>query len=206
MAIVPDQMIANERCPCLRRASRPCGRLRHVLRDRALVDAVPNQRQFTRDSAAAPGRVLPGHANDERDDLFGQRRSSDRFGLARPNSSEAPAMPRNHRRGVHNRQGVRPARPSPAEHDPERAIERPKSRPRPVTAKNRKLLAQREVLDNETRARTQCREQGADDGLEQGDHAPNFALFRIAVTGESRWRIRYPGRRPLFTICRENSW
>jgi hypothetical protein len=32
-------------------------------------------------------------------------------------------------------------------------------------------------------SRGPSREQGGDDGLEQGDHTPNLALFRIAVIG-----------------------
>ena len=79
-------------------------------------------------------------------------------------------MPSDHRRGLDDRQRVRPPRPDAGDDDPERTVDGPKPRSRSGATENRKLLAEKEVLGDEARPRPERSEQRAKCGLKDREH------------------------------------
>jgi hypothetical protein len=65
-----------------------------------------------------------------------------------------------------------------SDHDPKRAVDRPEPRPRSCATKNRKLLAEHEILRNEARTRPQRGAQRADNGLHDREHRGEFRAGR----------------------------
>ncbi len=72
-------------------------------------------------------------------------------------------MPSDDGRGFYECNDLRPTGPYARQEHPERAIDGVQARPRRRASKDRELLARREVLDDETCARTERRDERADD-------------------------------------------
>jgi hypothetical protein len=175
------EMVANEGFPGLRRrTSRPLRRLRHVLGDRVLVDAMTKLREFVGDPPTAPEGVLARHPLDEAHDLWLEWGPTNPPRLPRPEPCEAAPMPRDHGRRANDRQGIYPPRPHAGDDDPERTVDGPKPRPRPRSCptQNRKLLAEQEVLGDQARPRPQGCEQCANDGLQDREHPGELGAGR----------------------------
>ncbi len=79
-------------------------------------------------------------------------------------------MPSDHSRRLDDRETLRPPRPHAGDHDPKRTVDWPEPRPRSCATKNRKLLAEQEVLRNQARTGPQCRAQPAENGLKDREH------------------------------------
>jgi hypothetical protein len=88
-------------------------------------------------------------------------------------------MPSNHGRRLDDRETLRPPRPPTGDHDPKRAVDWPEPRPRSYATKNRKLLAEHEVLRNEARTGPQCRAQRAENGLQDREHRGEVRAGRV---------------------------
>jgi len=79
-------------------------------------------------------------------------------------------VPANDGRGPHDGERVAPAGPKLCEADPEGAVEGAESPPGPPPGKDRELLAQGEVLQNEVGAGTEQGADGGREGAQQGEH------------------------------------
>jgi hypothetical protein len=66
-------------------------------------------------------------------------------------------------------------------------------------------LAERKILDDQIRSRTERGEERPDDRLGKGRHYVTVALFVCAVTAESEPAFEVPGRRLMPAIRPENA-
>jgi hypothetical protein len=98
-------------------------------------------------------------------------------------------MPRDHGRGLHDRERVGPSRPDAGDDDPEGAVYGAKLWTGPAALEHGELLAEHEDLYDETRAGAEAGDERVEQGREDGEHHPNLTQVAPLVTGESPPRI-----------------
>jgi len=121
--------------------------------------------QFAMDAGRPPGRILRLHAPDQLPDLWTHLRSapSTKPGPPPPKQTEARTMPGNHGLRLDKDQGLGPAGPQSAEHNPEQPIKAIQLRARLLALKHGKLLAKGSGFQSEIVTRQK-------EGAEVGDH------------------------------------
>jgi hypothetical protein len=94
----------------------------HVLGDRRLRDLDAWFLKLPVNPRRAPQGVGLGHPSDERSDLRGDNRTAGPVPAALPGPEELEAgpLPPDHRRGLHDGDGIRPAAPQMGQQDPDR--------------------------------------------------------------------------------------
>jgi hypothetical protein len=100
---------------------RPRSEPREVAGDGGFADLEVQSEEFAVDARGAPCVVFFVQALDSLADLDRSRRRGASFGLATPECSEPASMPLEDGFRRHDRQGIAPARPPPAEGDPAEA-------------------------------------------------------------------------------------
>jgi hypothetical protein len=156
----------------------------HVLGDGQLGDLVAEQSEFCADAPAAPGGVLASHAPDEIAKFGVEPRAADRVRprLPPPVELEASAVPREHRRRLHDDETGSPARPDPAQPDPEDPVPLHEAGSATGALEDPELMAEREVLEGDGR---RPEEQGAENRPDT-DHEHHGVTSASGIASEPK--------------------
>ena len=164
-------VVADEREPGLPRFGTSM-KSAQVARHRALGDVEAEHLQLAVDPRGAPA-VLGRHPADEVPDLGIDARSSASPAPPRepvPIQLEPGAMPPDDGVRLHEHQHVRPARPKPAQHDPESAVGGTDARRPPSRLERRELLPERQVLQCQVAAKPEGRDEGDERDPNDAEH------------------------------------
>ena len=175
-------MIAEEIAPPLPRLG-VGGTLPHGTRDGPFGNVVTEHEQLTVNPWCSPRGVLGGHVANQSTD-FGRRRGASRppaTGLPSPIPSKAFAMPANNGVGPDDDQDIPPSWPQAAKRYAEDTIGRPHPWSRPFGREDRKLLAERQVLDQEIGSRSQERSEPPQDRCNSLERRGRMDAGRCAV-------------------------
>jgi hypothetical protein len=161
-------MVGEERAPRLRWR---CETSRHGAQHRGLADYEAELEQLPVDARSAPADVVPGHLPNEGANLGILARSpSSLAALPTPIQGESLAVPADHRRRLHDRQGRPPLGPHPGQHDPERAIRPVEPGTLHLVSQHGQLLSQRQVLQHQRSSRLEARPRRCQHGQQERPH------------------------------------
>ena len=143
----------------------------HQARDRAFGDLKTELPDLAVDARRTPRRVLGSHAAHEGADVVRCGRSSHApTRCPAPGPPEALAMPADDGLGLDHRERLLLARPPATQRRPEESIERAESRSRVLPSEDGKLLAEREVLQDQDGPAGEDREENPGGGQSADEH------------------------------------
>ena len=142
------EVVVEERAPGLRRRRSVADQ---ILGDRRLRDLEAQLLEFPVNPRRAPQGVGARHSSDQRSDLRRDGRTPWPVPatLPGPEEREAGALPPDHRGGLDDGDGIRPAAPQAGQQDPEQPVGGPQPWTRRGALEDDQLVPQREVLEHQ---------------------------------------------------------
>jgi len=156
----------------------------HGAGDGALGDLQAELLDLAVNAGRAPARILSGHPANEGADLGRCARSSSAAPRRpAPVPPEPLAMPADDGLGLDDGQRLLPSRPAAAQGKPEDSIGRAETRSRLLPSEDSKLLAEREVLQDQVRPAGEDREESPGDGQSMVEHPRTMTAVETEGNG-----------------------